>query len=258
MVATKKKATAKNRTKEALAKVTRAAKKKAAIPSTRSVGKNGKAASPDNQVRMVSIPALEQGTTTLTLIGDRPLLVNNKLSVAQAIADRYGPGGDATAKHKPTGPEQYLNSFYKLPDSKHDQPHPKGRYGVPTSGIKKCVCSAIRTTGCTDNTTIGLISKSFWVLEDCGGLNLIHHKGFVEDIRPVNIGSGSKSVPDMRHRVRFDDWKLIIQVRYNTKVLSPDAIVNLFMHAGAYIGLCENRAEKKQGQCGGFIVEGEK
>jgi hypothetical protein len=205
---------------------------------------------------IVSIPALKQATTTLTLIGDRPLLVNNKLSVAQAIADRYGPGGDPTAKHKPTGPEQYLNSFYTLPDSKHPAPHKKGRYGVPTSGIKKCVCSAIRTTGVTDNTTIGLIGKSFWVLEDCGGLNLIHHNGFEEDIRPVNIGSGGKTVPDMRHRVRFDEWKLIIKVSYNIKVLNPEAIVNLFMHAGQYIGLCENRAEKKQGQCGGFIVEG--
>lgn len=235
---------------------TKKAKKKV-TPKNRisgvATGSNGEA-----QTHMVTIPALQQKTSKLILVGDRPLLVNNKLSVAQAIADRYGPDGDPTQKHKPSGAQQYLNSFYTLPDSKHDAPHPKGRYGVPASGIKKCACSAIRTTGCTDNTTIGLIAKSFWVMEDSGGLCLIKHKGFEEDVRPVNIGSGAKTVPDMRHRVRFDEWQLEIMVRYNAKVLTPEAIVNLFMHAGQYIGLCELRAEKKQGMCGGFTVRGTK
>ena len=59
----------------------------------------------------------------------------------------------------------------------------------------------------------------------------------------------------MRHRPMFHDWSIKLRVKFNPSVLTPEAIVNLFMHAGQYVGLCEMRAEKKQGQCGGFFVE---
>ncbi len=205
----------------------------------------------------VIIPPLQQSESEIWLIGDRPLLVNNKLSVAEGIADRYDKGKAGYVPPPPPTPEEaYANAFYVLPDSKYDAPHLKGRYGVPSSGVKKCACSAIRTTGITDNTTIGLIGKSFWVMEDAGGLCLVQFKKLVCDRRPVNIGSGAKTVPSMRQRPMFLDWKIKIRVKYNAKVLSKEQIINLFMHAGQYIGLCEMRAEKKQGQCGGFHVMG--
>ena len=109
-------------------------------------GSNGEAAT-----HMVTIPALQQKTSKLILVGDRPLLVNNKLSVAQAIADRYGPDGDPTQKHKPSGAQQYLNSFYTLPDSKHNAPHPKAVTAYRRAGSKNVLAlrsarRAVRTT----------------------------------------------------------------------------------------------------------------
>ena len=204
----------------------------------------------------VLIPPLNQAEFTLLLIGDRPLMVNNKLNVAESIAEQYSGTGKAGAVKsvKPTPEEQYKNAFYEMEDSPQPAPSPKGRYGVPASGIKKCVCSAIRTTGITDNVTIGLIAKSFWVMEDKGGLCEIKGK-FKRDKRPVNIGSMAKTSPEIRYRPSWDKgWRIKILVKYNAKVLTPEAIVNLFMHAGQYIGLCEMRAEKKQGACGGFVV----
>ncbi|KKM16646.1 hypothetical protein LCGC14_1683750 [marine sediment metagenome] len=210
-----------------------------------------------NGFASVIIPPLEQAESEVWLIGDRPLMVNNKLSVAEGIAEKYDKGpGAYVPPPAPTPEEAYANTFYVLPDSKYDAPHPKGRYGVPSSGIKKCACSAIRTTGITDSITIGLIGKSFWVMEDSGGLCLVQFKKLICDRRPVNIGSGVKTVPSMRQRPMFLDWKIKIRVKFNAKVLSREQIINLFMHAGQYIGLCEMRAEKKQGQCGGFHVRG--
>ncbi len=212
--------------------------------------------------KTIVIPPLQQSAMDLWLIGDRPLLVNNKLNIAEALAEKYsGPGGKGAHVPKapdPTPDQQYAMAFYVMPDSKQPAPHKGGKYGVPTSGIKKCVCAAIRTTGITDNTTIGLISNSFWVMEDGGGLCAIQFKRVERDVRSVNIGSGQKTVPQMRHRPMFHDWRIKIRLKFNSRVMSEEQLVNLFMHAGQYIGLCELRAQKKQGQCGGFTVKGVK
>ena len=208
-------------------------------------------------IARVDIPPLEIGLMSVRLVGHAGLLVNNKMNVAAAIADQYD-GSGKTSKPKPaplTTDEQYANAFYVLPSSKHHAPHPQGRYGVPTSGIKKCLCKATRTTGITDNTTVGLIAKSFFIASDDGQFCEVKFDKLERDIRTVNIGSGAKTVPSMRHRPMFMGWSILLNLRFNRRVLSPDMIINLAMHAGEYIGLCEMRAEKIQGECGGFRVK---
>ena len=160
-------------------------------PTNRIAAANGK---PKERVttKVIDVPQLQQAEIDITLIGDRPLLVNNKMNVAEEISDAYsGPGGKAGAPKKApvTDDEKYARAFYVLPDTKHPAPHAKGRYGIPASGIKKCVCSAIRTTGINDNTTIGLIGKSLYIMEDGGGLCAIRFGRLERDIRPDNIGS---------------------------------------------------------------------
>lgn len=206
--------------------------------------------------KLIVIPPLKQSKMKLKIIGDRPLLMNNKMGIAPLIAERYqGKGKAASVKLDELTPDEaYAYAFYVMPSSKYKAPHPKAIYGVPTSGIKKCITSAIRTTGITDNTTIGLIGKSFFILSDEGGLCQLHHTGIVKDCRPVNIGTGQKTVPNMRYRPRFDEWWMDLDVIFNDKILSEEQLVNLAMHAGQYIGLCELRAEKKQGECGGFVI----
>jgi len=205
----------------------------------------------------VTIPKLEQGRFRMKLIGDSPLLVNNKLSIAKELSDTYsGSGKTGRPKRLPATPdEQYARAFYVMADSKHPAPHPKGRYGIPTSGIYKCLCKAIRQTGITNNTEIGVIGGSFRVIGGPQGLSEIQFDRLERDERPVNIGSGQKTVPQMRYRPMFHGWSVVVDIVFNRLVISPEQIVNLAMHAGQYVGLCEMRAEKKQGECGGFYVE---
>lgn len=248
--------TTKNRVKKVLArkvvengKVARATKTKAAPgPKKAKAGK-------ESETKLITIPPLQQKEMAVTIRGDRPLLVNNKMSVAEDLDEVYGGEGGKTGKVKPrarTPDEQYAGSFYVLPDSKYPAPDPRGRYGVPASGIKKCICAAVGLTGTTNNTDIGRIQKSFYVMEDAGGLCLI--KGTpVRDRRmtqPKNM-----TVPKMAHRARWDEWEINLRIKFNPLVLSEESVVNLLMHAGQYIGLCEMRAEKKQGSCGGFVVD---
>lgn len=243
----------------------RTAKRSSAVSANR-VAKtasksNGKAAGQKKAkktetVRIV-IPPLKEKKIKLTIVGDSPLMTNNKFGVGARVADQYGGPGGKTGSIKPeelTPEEMYAAAFYVLPDSKHDAPHPKGRYGIPASGIFQCFCSAIRCTGINDNTTIGLMQKSFRIFADCGGLCLLQHKGFEMDKRLVNIGA-QKTVPQWRYRPLFyPGWKIVLAITFNMKILTEESLVNLAQHAGQYIGLCELRKEKKQGECGGFIV----
>jgi hypothetical protein len=91
-------------------------------------------------------------------------------------------------------------------------------------------------------------------MADEAGLCKLKFKSIERDVRPVNIGSGQKTVPQMRHRPMFHGWTVDLKIRYNVKVITAEQIVNLLMHAGLYIGWGELRAEKKQGECGGFTV----
>ena len=219
---------------------------------------NGKKAKA-NASKFIVIPDLIQAEIKVKLVGFTPLMVNNKLSVAQEISDTYGgdpsTGGKINKKPKPSKDEQYAKAFYVMPSSKYKAPHPKAKYGIPTSGIKKCVDAAIRTTGITDNTTIGNIAKSYQLVADEAGMTEIKFKRLERDIRFVNIGSGQKTVPDERHRPMFHDWSAVVRVIYNPLIIAPEGLLNLFKHAGQYIGWGELRAQKKQGECGGFSVE---
>lgn len=212
---------------------------------------------PEVGTRRISIPPLQKAIITLKLVGDRPLLVNNKMNVAEDIANRYSPAGKAShvKAEVATVDDQYRRAFYVMPNSPKAPPHPDAWYGVPASGIKKCSAKGARPAGITDNTTIGLINNSYFVLADGGSLCRLYFEKLERDVRAVNIGSGTKTVPQMRHRPMFHGWYVNVRICYNPKVLSPEMIVNLFMYAGQFIGLHEMRAEKKQGECGGFVVE---
>lgn len=228
-------------------------------PAKRSVGRPKKRAAMDEPgAVLINIPPIKQTEIELTMVGDRPLLVCNKMNVVQELDDIYNsPGGKGSRVPKPksTPDEMYARAFYVMPDSKYPPPDPRGSYGIPVSGIKKCVDKAIRTTGITDNTTIGEIAKAFSIMADQAGLCQLQFKRLERDIRPVNIGSGVKTVPQLRHRPMFHDWSVKVRIRFNPMKLSPEAIANLFNHAGQYIGWGEMRAEKKQGECGGFFVK---
>ena len=211
-------------------------------------GKNG---------RLIEVPPIEICEIKLRLIGDRPLMLNNKMNVAADIAAMYSGIGKTAhvRKIKDSEDVQYAKAFYVMPSSKEKAPSPKALYGLPASGIKKCIVKGIRPAGIQDNNTVGQLQKAFFVKQDEGGLCRLYFKKLERDIRPVNVGKGAKTVPQMRHRPLFHDWYVDILVSFNPKLVNPEQLVNLAAHAGQYIGLHELRAEKNQGECGGFLVQ---
>lgn len=208
--------------------------------------------------KMIIVDPISVSQIVVTISGKpgQGLLVNNKLAVVQELHDRYSTeGGKAMAKVRVSDDQAYNRAFYMI----KGEPMSKGaEYGVPASGLKKCFDKAIRTTGITDNTTIGSIGRAYFVHADDRGLCRLRFKELVRDIRAVNVGSGAKTVPQMRHRPMFKGWSLDVKIDYNPRMITPESLVNLINHAGTYIGLCELRAEKKQGECGSFLVSATK
>ncbi len=208
-------------------------------------------------VKVIEIPAPEARVVELLLVGDRPLVVNNKMNVAQELDKKYsgegGKSGSVPTPHR-SKDEQYAMAFYVMPSSKYQPPNPKGKYGIPASGINKCFGAGVRTSGISDNTTISIIQKSVQIMSDEVGLCQITFDRLERDVRPVSKGPTSK-VPEMRHRPMFHGWKCKIKVRYNPKIISLEGLINIFNYAGMWIGLCEIRAQKSTGEAGGFTTE---
>lgn len=44
-----------------------------------------------------------------------------------------------------------------------------------------------------------------------------------------------------RTRPRFDQWKIVFNLRYNENKIDLDVIVNAMEYAGSYVGLCDSR-----------------
>lgn len=207
--------------------------------------------------KIIEIPAPEQRVVELLLVGDRPLLVNNKMNVAEELDERYsgegGKSGSVPAPHR-SKDESYLMAFYVMPSSKFKPPNPKGKYGIPSSGINKCFCAGIRQSGINDNVSVGMLQKAVQIMTDEAGMCQITFDRIERDVRSVSKGRNS-SLPEMRHRPMFHGWKCKIKVRYNPKIISLEGLINIFNYAGMWIGLCELRAQKASGECGGFVVE---
>lgn len=67
----------------------------------------------------------------------------------------------------------------------------------------------------------------------------------------VRVGMGTT---DLRYRPEYKDWSVDVDVRFNSRVLSKEQVVNLISLAGFSVGICEWRPERN-GQYGRFEVQ---
>lgn len=190
----------------------------------------------------IEIPPIELKTAVITIVGDTPLLVNrfdekSKQQILDAQAKKA-----AKAKEARNIKAEYESSLYRISAKK---------YGIPTAGLKNCAVSACRYV---DGVAMTIAKGAFHVIGSHGALTEIKTKGPTMDEQTVRVGTFGNKKPMQRFRGRFDEWSCSFKVRYNSRVISPSQLLNLFENAGFSVGLCEYRPEKS-GSFGMFHVK---
>lgn len=132
----------------------------------------------------------------------------------------------------------YKNSIYHLDD---------GRYGFPAVAFKSSAVRAAKQ--CEIAMTDARVF--FHVNGDNGQRDMVEIKGapsMREDIVRLN-----GKTADLRYRAEFKEWEAILNVKYNSRAISKEQILNLFQIAGFSVGVGEWRPEKN-GQYGMFSI----
>ena len=185
----------------------------------------------------------EERILHLMIKGTTGLVMHNFGKKARRqIAEAQGEGAK-----KPRGardPEsEYEASYYRLED---------GTFGFPCAGFKKC---AIRGAKMVDGITMTDARQMFFVLPDgrdkTSQMDCVRvHGDAIERTDVVRLKNGSA---DLRYRPEITNWSATLRISYDSALISPEQIANLFYRAGYSVGVGGWRPEK-DGDFGRFTV----
>lgn len=203
----------------------------------------------------ISIPKLDVHEMNIVLVGVSPLIVHawSQKAKLEMLGKQMGT---PTAGKEPKDPNRdFIDSLYPMNREDNielcdgDPPYAvaKHGFGFPAIGFKAAAVTACTSLG--KSITKVAARQAFHVVGELVKIEGTPYRR--EDM--VRIGMG---VADIRFRGQFHEWQTMITVRYNTRVLSADQIVNLFNVAGFAVGIGEWRPER-DGQHGLFKVKRE-
>ena len=183
--------------------------------------------------QVITIPAIDIQTMQIALVGDSPLIVHAWSDKAKRMMLDKQMKKAKPVKEAKDPEEQYRDSLYVVGDG----------YGFPAVAFKSAAVSACRFVS---NIKMTEARGAFHIVGDM--VAITGEPTMREDM--VRIGMG---VADIRYRGEFRAWSCQLTIRFNTSVLSPEQIVNLFNQAGFGVGIGEWRPER-DGSFGMFHV----
>jgi hypothetical protein len=183
---------------------------------------------------VITLPALNIQMLQLRLVGDSPLICHawSEKAKRQMLDTQMKKAKQAKAAKDPDA--DFRESLY---------PHPDGGFGFPAVAFK---AAAVDACSSIEGVTKVEARGAFHIMGDLVKINGTPTPR--EDM--VRVGMGSA---DIRYRGEFREWSADIALRYNTNVLSPEQIANLFNTAGFAVGVGEWRPQR-DGSFGMFHV----
>lgn len=146
----------------------------------------------------------------------------------------------------------YVSSLYEIGD---------GAYGFPAMGVKNCILSSAHKDKGIARTAV---MSALWIDADmvrarpalAGAIcdmPLVRIYGTPPEMREdmVKVGSGLNKTATLAYRGQFTVWAMKVTGRFNSTVLTPEALAFLIHQSGQESGLGEWRNERK-GMFGAF------
>ncbi len=203
------------------------AKSREEVDQQSSEGKSGQ--------KQIVLPPLKIERMQIHIVGDSPLISHawSKKAKEQMLAKQMKEAKQGKEAKDPQ--RDYEESLYRLPG---------GGYGYPAMAFKS---AAVDACSFVDGVTKVEARGAFHVVGEM--IELYGEPRMREDMVRIAMGTA-----DIRYRGEFPQWSCDLVVRYNSRVLSAEQIVNLFNVAGFSIGVGDWRTQR-DGNFGMFHVE---
>lgn len=183
---------------------------------------------------VIELPRLEIKHLQIRLVGDSALICHAWSHKAkQEMLDKQMKKAKQ-AKTAKDPQRDYEESLYK---------HPEGGYGFPAVAFK---AAAVDACSHVANITKVEARGSFHIIGDM--VKIDGDPKPREDMVKIAMGTA-----DIRYRGEFKEWSCQFEIRYNSNVIIPEQILNLFNTAGFAIGVGEWRPQR-DGSFGMFHV----
>lgn len=183
---------------------------------------------------------------SMWLVGDTPIITHAWSEKARREMLQKQVKATKAGKEARDPESDFVSSLYEMgPDC----------YGFPATGIKNCILSAAHKD---KGIARSAVMSALWINAEmvrtrpalAGAIcdmPLIRIFGSKPEMREdmVKIGSGLNKIANLAYRAQFTVWAMRVTGRFNSTVLTPDALAFLIQEAGMSSGLGEWRNERK-------------
>ena len=181
----------------------------------------------------ISIQAIDIRSMNLKLIGVTPLVVHKFSEKAKKIMADKQQGRGVQKKAAKDAKADFEAAMYRLP---------KGGHGFKAVAFK---ASAISSCRFTEGISMKIAKGAFHIIGDI--LRLDFDKVVMRE-DAVRLATG---VCDLRYRPEYQGWSVVLPIKFNANVITPEQIVNLFQLAGFHVGVGEMRPMPRQSESSG-------
>ena len=201
--------------------------------------------------KQIIIPSLKLKKIQIELIGLSPYISHAWSDKAKKQMRDKQMGKSKQGKHDIKNPEgDFVESLYWIEGKPEVEPTPKniakfienGRFGIPSVAFKSSFVRAATDVGQKMTDMRRLLHVSGELTEIIGK----------PEMREDMVTVGMKAA-DLRYRGYFNDWKVLIEIEYNSALINEENILNLINTAGYGVGVGDWRPEKN-GQYGRFKI----
>ncbi len=211
------------------------------------------------KTELVEIRPLDMRTTTITIVGETPLIMHawSEKAKKQMLDAQMGKA-KGKQKDKKNPVEDFINSMYWLTEKPTEYTEEAfeeafrngAKFGFPVTALKQAAISASFRMGWSKDKMS--LRGAFFIDGGYGEFMEIKSDKPVMREDMVKVGMGTA---DLRYRGEFQNWSAAFNLRYDANgQYSLDSIINMINAGGTVCGIGEWRVER-DGMCGMFHVK---